>query len=94
VTPSSEAQVTPSRAVQGTPISAATSTVSSIRFVTPPLSASPNIDADYSGEPLRFSLVDDIVGMGSPPGQVAHVLDDLELHLGSAEEPPNFAVAE
>jgi len=86
--------VTPSRAVQGTPISAATSTVSSIRFVTPPLSASPNIDADYSGEPLRFSLVDDIVGMGSPPGQAAHVLDDLELHLGSAEEPPNFAAAE
>jgi len=80
--------------VQGTPISAATSTVSSIRFITPPLSASPNIDADYSGGPLRFSLVDDIVGMGSPPGQVAHVLDDLELHLGSAEEPPNFAVAD
>ena len=92
--PSSEAQVTPSRAGQGTPISAATSTVSSIRFVTPPPSASPNIDADYSGEPLRFRLVDDIVGMGSPPGQAAHVLDDLELHLGSAEEPPNFAAAE
>ena len=92
--PSSEAQVTPSRAGQGTPISAATSTVSSIRFVTPPPSASPNIDADYSGEPLRFRLVDDIVGMGSSPGQAAHVLDDLELHLGSAEEPPNFTAAE
>jgi len=92
--PSSEAQGTPSTAGQGTPISAATSTVSSIRFVTPPPSASPNIDADYSGEPLRFRLVDDIVGIGSPPGQAAHVLDDLELHLGSAEEPPNFAAAE
>ena len=62
VTTSSEALVTPSRAGQGTPISAATSTVSSIRFVTPPPSASPNIDADYSGEPLRFRLVDDIIG--------------------------------
>jgi len=93
-TPSSKAQGAPSSAGQGTPISAATSTISSIRFVTPPPSASPNIDADYSGEPLRFRLVDDIVGIGSPPGQAAHVLDDLELHLGSAEEPPNFAAVE
>ena len=70
------------------------STVSLIRFVTPPPSASLNIDADYSDEPLRFCLVDDIIGMGSLPGLAAHVLDDLELHLGSAEEPPNFTAAE
>ena len=50
--PSSEAQGTPSTTGQGTPIFAATSTILSIRFVTPPPSASPNIDADYSGEPF------------------------------------------
>ena len=64
------------------------------RFVDSLRHASPNIDADYSGEPLRFRLVDDIVGIGSLPGQAAHVLYDLELHLGSAEEPPNFAATE
>jgi len=83
-----------SPAGQGTPISAATSTTLSIRFVTPPPSASPNIDAYYFGEPLRFRAVDDLVGDTSPPGQAARDLDDLELHLGSAEEPPSFAAAE
>jgi hypothetical protein len=92
-TPSSKAQGAPSSEGQGTPISAATSTASSIRFVTPPPSASSNIDADYSGEPLRFRMVDDLVGT-SPPGQAARELDDLELHLGSVEEPPSFAAAE
>ena len=38
--------------------------------------------------------MDDIVGIESPPGQATYVLDDLELHLGSVEEPPNFAAAE
>jgi len=60
----------------------------------PPLSASTNVDAEYSGEPLRFRAVDDLVGDTSPPGQAARVLNDLELHLGSAEELPSFAAAE
>jgi hypothetical protein len=34
--------------------------------------------------------VNDLVSDEGPPGQVARVLDDLELHLGSAEEPPSF----
>ena len=38
-------------------------------------------------------MVDDLIGT-SPPGQTARELDDLELHLGSAEEPPNFTAAE
>ena len=35
-----------------------------------------------------------LVGNTSPPGLAARELDDLELHLGSAEEPPSFAAAE
>ena len=38
-------------------------------------------------------MVDDLIGT-SPPGQAARELDDLELHLGSADEPPSFAAAE
>lgn len=55
---------------------------------------SPYIDAEHDKEPLRFRPMDDIVGNTSPPGRAARVLDDLELHLGSAEEPPSFAAAE
>jgi hypothetical protein len=52
-------------------------------FATPPPVISPHVDASYSGEPLRFREVDDFVGDASPPGQVARMLDDLELHLAA-----------
>ena len=77
-----------------TPAAPSPGSASPIHYVTPPPSASSNVDAEYSGEPLRFRAVDDLVGDSSPPGQAARVLDDLELHLGSAEEPPSFAAAE
>jgi len=82
------------QASPATPVAPSPGSASPIRFVTPPPSASTNVDAEYSGEPLRFRAVDDLVGDTSPPGQAARVLDDLELHLGSAEEPPSFAAAE
>jgi hypothetical protein len=64
-----------------------------IHFASPPPVISPHVDANYDGKLLRFRAVDDFVVDASVPGQVAHVLEDLELHLGSTEEPPNFAAA-
>jgi hypothetical protein len=68
-------------------------TPAGIHFATPPPVISPHVDASYDGEPLRFHTVNDLVSDEGPPGQVAHVLDDLELHLGSAKEPSSFAAA-
>jgi len=73
------------QASPATPVALSPGSASPIHFVTPPPSASSNVDAEYSGEPLRFRAVVDLVGNTSPPGQAARVLDDLELHLGSAE---------
>jgi hypothetical protein len=64
-----------------------------IHFTTPPPVISPHVNSGYGSEPLRFRAIDDFVDDASPPWQMAHVLDDLELHLGTAEEPPSFAVA-
>jgi len=73
------------QASPATPVALSPGSASPIHFVTPSPSASSNVDAEYSGEPLRFRAVVDLVGNTSPPGQAARVLDDLELHLGSAE---------
>ncbi|WVZ95085.1 LOW QUALITY PROTEIN: hypothetical protein U9M48_040890 [Paspalum notatum var. saurae] len=64
-----------------------------IRYATPPPDASQFLDAEYEGEPVRFRIVNDIVGNPTPPGLAAWALDD-ELHFSSAEEPPSFAAAE
>ena len=82
------------QASPATPPAPTPSSAAPIHFVTPPSSTSTNVDAEYSGEPLRFRAVEDLVGDTSPAGQAACVLDDLELHLGSAEEPSSFAAAE
>ena len=82
------------QASPATPPAPTPSSAAPIHFVTPPSSTSTNIDAEYSGEPLRFRAVEDLVGDTSPAGQAARVLDDLELHLGSAEEPSSFAATE
>ncbi|WVZ73170.1 hypothetical protein U9M48_021514 [Paspalum notatum var. saurae] len=63
-----------------------------VRYATPPPDASPYLDAEYEGEPVRFRTVNDIVGNPTPPGLAARALDD-ELHFSSAEEPPSFAAA-
>jgi hypothetical protein len=74
-------------------------------FVSPPPDISEHVDNDYGGEPLRFRRVDDIIDDSTPPGLAERELDlelhlctrelnDQELHLGSAEEPPNFTAAQ
>jgi hypothetical protein len=85
----------------GTPVgqaspatSASPSTASTIRFATPPPEVSDFVDDDYDGEPLRFRAVDNIIRHGAPPGLAERILDDQELHLGSAEEPTTFREAE
>ncbi|WVZ62952.1 hypothetical protein U9M48_012640 [Paspalum notatum var. saurae] len=73
--------------------SPATPTGALVRYATPPPDASPYLDAEYEGEPVRFRTVNDIVGNPTPPCLAARALDD-ELHFSSAEEPPSFAAAE
>lgn len=64
------------------------------QFVTPPPVVSLHLDASYDGEPLRFRSLDDYIGNADAPGLVARVLEEQELHLGSAEEPTTFKEAE
>ena len=52
------------------------------------------MDAFYEGEEVRFHRLDDIVGGIGPSGLVGRMLNDLELLLVGAEEPPMFALAE
>ena len=52
------------------------------------------MDAFHDGEEVRFRRVDNIVGKGGAPGLASRLLDDPELLLVSAEEPPTFAMAE
>ncbi|WVZ92507.1 hypothetical protein U9M48_038564 [Paspalum notatum var. saurae] len=73
--------------------SPATPTGALVRYATPPPDASPFLDAEYEGEPVRFRTVNDIVGNPTPPGLAARALDD-ELHFSSVEEPPLFAAVE
>ncbi|WVZ84977.1 hypothetical protein U9M48_031942 [Paspalum notatum var. saurae] len=70
--------------------SPATPTGALVRYATPPPDASPYLDAEYEGEPVRFRTMNDIVGNPTPPSLAARALDD-ELHFSSAEEPPSFA---
>ncbi|CAN6310868.1 unnamed protein product [Urochloa humidicola] len=91
----------PSPAGQGTHAatpgssSSTASSASSIRFATPPLNVADHVDDSYEGEELRFRRVDNIIGDDTPPGFAERELEEeLELHLGSAEEPPSFEAAE
>jgi hypothetical protein len=55
---------------------------------------SDHVDDDYDGEPLHFHMVDDIISNASLPRLAARAIDDLKLHMCSAEEPPTFTAAE
>ncbi|WVZ88387.1 hypothetical protein U9M48_034914 [Paspalum notatum var. saurae] len=74
--------------------SPATPTGAPIGYVMTPPDASPYLDAEYEGEPVRFRIVDDVVSNATPPSLVAWALDDGEQHFSSAEEPPSLAAAE
>jgi hypothetical protein len=51
------------------------------------------VDDNYDEETLRFRAVDNIVSHGTPPGLAERILNDQELHLGSAEEPTTLREA-
>ena len=52
------------------------------------------VDAFQKGEEVRFHELDNIVGSTGPSGLAGRLLNDTELLLVSAEEPPTFALAE
>ena len=52
------------------------------------------MDAFHDGEEVWFRRVDNLVGEGGAPGLASRLLDDPELLLVSAEEPPTFTMAE
>ena len=52
------------------------------------------MDAFHEGEEVRFRRLDDIIGGIGPSGLASWLLNNAELLLVSAEEPPTFALAE
>ncbi|BAH92510.1 Os04g0196500 [Oryza sativa Japonica Group] len=65
-----------------------------VEFVTPPTQDS-ILDADADDDVVpRYRLVDNLLGNASPPGHAPRVLEQLELHVVSADEPASLAEAE
>ena len=64
-----------------------------IKFTSPPSDINEFVDAFHDGEEVRFRKLDNIVGNAGATGLASRLLDDPELLLVSAEEPPTFAVA-
>ena len=93
MTSSPEVVPSTSGAMQGTPAEEGTSSPS-IEFASPPSDITEFVDAYHEGEELRFRRLDDIVGGTGPSGLAGRLLNDAELLLISAEEPPMFALAE
>ena len=65
-----------------------------IEFASPPSDITEFADAFHDGEEVRFHRLDDIVGGIGSSGLAGRVLNDPELLLVGAEEPPTFALAE
>ena len=65
-----------------------------IEFASPPSDINEFMEAFHEGEEVRFRRLDDIVGGIGPSGLAGRLLNDIELLLVSAEEPPTFALAE
>ena len=83
----SHPEVVPSTpAEQGTPST-------SIEFTSPPSDITEFVDAFHEGEEVRFHRLDDIIGGIGPIGLASRLLNDAELLLVSAEEPPTFVLA-
>ena len=79
--------------MQGTPAEEGTPSPL-IEFTSSPCDITEFVDAYHEGEELRFRRLDDIVGGTGPSGLAGRLLNDAELLLVSAEEPPTFALAE
>ena len=65
-----------------------------IEFASPPSDITEFVDAFHEGEEVRFRRLDDIIGGTEPSGLAGRLLNDPELLLISAEEPPTFTLAE
>ena len=65
-----------------------------IEFASPPSDITEFVDAFHGSDKVRFRRLDDIVGGTGPSGLAGRLLNDPELLLVSAEEPPTFALAE
>ena len=65
-----------------------------IKFTSPPSDINEFVDAFHDGEEVRFHRLDNIVGNAGATGLASRLLDDPELLLVNAKEPPTFAVAE
>jgi hypothetical protein len=81
-------QGSPAPAVPGTP--AATK----VEFAFPPSNIDTHVDAFHDDEEVRFRTMENIIGDSAAPEMASCILDDAELLLTSAEEPPTFAEAE
>ena len=85
--PSTQGAMPSTPAEQGTP-----STL--IEFGSPLSDITEFMDAYHEGEKVRFRRLDDIVGGTGPSGLAGRLLNDTELLLVSAEEPPTFTLVE
>jgi hypothetical protein len=65
-----------------------------LEFTSSPTDIDEYVDTFHDDEEVHFRRVDNIVGNGGVPGLATRILDDPELLLISAEEPPMFTVAE
>ena len=65
----------------------------SIEFASSPSNITEFMDAFHDGEEVRFHRLDDIVGGTGSSGLAGQLLNDPELLLVSAEEPPTFSLA-
>jgi hypothetical protein len=81
-------QGSPAPAVPGTPAT------TEVEFASPPSNVDAHVDAFHDGEEVRFRTMENLVGDSAAPGMASRILDDAELLLTSAEEPPTFAEAE
>ena len=80
-------------AVPSTPVEQGTPSTS-IKFASPPSDIIEFVDAFHDSEEVCFCRLDDIIGGTGPSGLTGRLLNDVELLLISAEEPPTFALAE
>ena len=85
--PSTQGAVPSTQAEQGTPSTP-------IEFASPPSDINEFVDAFHEGEEVWFRRLDDIIGGTGPSGLAGQLLNDQELLLVRAEEPPTFALAE
>ena len=65
-----------------------------IEFASPPSDITKFMDAYHEGEDVWFHRLDDIVGDTGPSDLAGRLLNNAELLLVSAEEPPTFMLAE